>query len=415
VIALGLALAPPPPAHARTFQCGAGDADCLIDSIKTANANGQTNTIRLAAGTYTLTEVDNTTSGPNGLPSITSTLTITGVGAATPIIEREMSAPLFRLLHVADTGRLTLNGMTLQGGFLRFTSFLLPVSESAGGGIANFGTLTLTDVTLTDNVAGSGGAGIYNGPSGTGTLTKCTLAHNSPHGTYGGGSGPGGGIYNDGALTLTHCALAHNTVIEASGGGIYNGGTLTLTNCTLARNLAESYVFGVSGGGIANFGTLTLTNCTLVDNAVSVGRGGGIDAGGSTTLQNTLLALNTAETPEGSSFSADCVGVVTSLGSNLIGNVSGCTIAPQSGDLIGIGDPGVGDFTDNGPPGTGYVPLLPSSPAIDTGNDAACPQKDQLGQPRMKIQGVGTSLCDIGAIEFQHRDNRPSTVAQATP
>jgi hypothetical protein len=45
-------------------------------------------------------------------------------------------------------------------------------------------------------------------------------------------------------------------------------------------------------------------------------------------------------------------------------------------------------------PGQGYVPLLPTSPAIDAGPTHACPPTDQLGQPR-----VGP--CDIGAVEFQ--------------
>ena len=51
------------PAHdaaARTFLCTAGDVSCLIQSINDANTNGHPrNTIRLAAGTYTLLDVDN--------------------------------------------------------------------------------------------------------------------------------------------------------------------------------------------------------------------------------------------------------------------------------------------------------------------------------------------------------------------
>jgi hypothetical protein len=71
VAALGLALAFPHTGQATVFHCGAGDVQCLIDAINTANANGEKNTIRLAAGTYTLTAVDN--GGPfdaNGLPVI---------------------------------------------------------------------------------------------------------------------------------------------------------------------------------------------------------------------------------------------------------------------------------------------------------------------------------------------------------
>jgi hypothetical protein len=93
LVVLGLALAHPNWVQAKTFRCRAGDVQCLIDAINAANANGQTNTIRLAAGTYLLTTVDNTTEGPNGLPSITSTLTITGAKADTTIIERQSTIP----------------------------------------------------------------------------------------------------------------------------------------------------------------------------------------------------------------------------------------------------------------------------------------------------------------------------------
>ena len=54
VAALGLALALPLSVQAETFRCIAGDVPCLIAAINTANANGETNTIRLAAGTYRL-------------------------------------------------------------------------------------------------------------------------------------------------------------------------------------------------------------------------------------------------------------------------------------------------------------------------------------------------------------------------
>jgi hypothetical protein len=401
---------------------------CLIAAIKEANANGQTNTIRLAAGTYTLTEVDNTTEGPNGLPSITSPLTITGAGADTTIIERQASARALRLLYVAATGRLTLNEVTLQGGDLGLNILFPPES---GGGILNHGTVALTQCTLAHNTAGRDGGGIAN--FGTLTLANSTLVANRVV------DNSGGGIYNGGTMTLTNCTLVDNTSNFGSGGGIVNGGTLTLTNCTVARNMASPFL--VRGGGIVNGGMLTLTNSTIVDNTVIGGPGGGIansgtltltnstvaynsaPAGGglsgSATLQNTILALNTDTV---SDDSPDCSGVVTSLGNNLFGDLSGCTIALQASDvdLEGNHDPGLGDFTDNGQPGTGYVPLLPNSLAIDAGNDAACPKKDQLGQPRMKIKGVGTSRCDIGAIEFQHWDNRPlnaasTTAAQVTP
>jgi len=77
-----------------------------------------------------------------------------------------------------------------------------------------------------------------------------------------------------------------------------------------------------------------------------------------------------------------------------LNNPTGCAITLQPTDLIG--DPGLGLFTDNGTPGNGHYPLLPGSPAINAGDPAACPKKDQIGQIR-------APLCDIGAIRFTHQ------------
>ena len=99
--ALGLMLALFQLVEAKAFRCGGGDVPCLIDAIKAANANGGKNTIRLEAGTYTL---------PGGaLPSVTSTLTITGAGADTTSIERAF-------VDVAVPGTLTLKRLTIRRG-----------------------------------------------------------------------------------------------------------------------------------------------------------------------------------------------------------------------------------------------------------------------------------------------------------
>jgi hypothetical protein len=84
-------------ARAADFSCPGGDVTCLIDAITQANANGEANTITLDAGTYTLTAVNNDTDGPNGLPSVTGIVTIQGAGVDTTILERDASAPNFRL------------------------------------------------------------------------------------------------------------------------------------------------------------------------------------------------------------------------------------------------------------------------------------------------------------------------------
>jgi hypothetical protein len=56
------------PSLAAEFTCAGGDVAYLIEAIKTANANGDANTITLEAGTYTLTAIDNDTNGPKPWP-----------------------------------------------------------------------------------------------------------------------------------------------------------------------------------------------------------------------------------------------------------------------------------------------------------------------------------------------------------
>jgi hypothetical protein len=419
VIALGFTLVLPLLVHAETFQCGAGDVQCLIDAINAANANGQKNTIRLEAGTYTLTAVDNGDPfqfDTNGLPVITSALTITGAGAATTSIERGVTAPDFRLVHVAAAGTLTLRGLTLSGGGFSF--------GGNGGGIRNNGTLTLSHSTLSNNRAAGNGGGLFN-DNGDVTIINSTVAHNS--------ADNGGGIASGGTLDIAHSTITDN--LATSIGGLGFSGTARIDHSTVARNTSR-----FNAGGIVYNGTLILTNSTIADNSADFGgiqrqqRGSALIVTNTTFSGNFLVGLhleagtavliNTTFARNGQGLAndtgqvilvntilasnvQDCTsrpGPFTSLGDNLIGDPAGCTITLQASDLAG--DPGLDAFTDDGMPGNGHFPLLPTSQAIDAGNDAVCPRRDQLGQRRINIRGVGTSICDIGAIEFRNRDNR---------
>jgi hypothetical protein len=283
--------------QAKTFHCRATDTPCLITSITEANTNGQkTNDIRLEVGTYTLTAVNNDTDGPNGLPSVTSTLTITGDGADTTIIAGNLQG---RLVHAAASGTLTLEGLTLRGeGNLPFSP------SSSGAGIWNGVRVTLLNSILTRNFAWATAAGIEN--HGTLILTNSTVAGNHANEGI-------GGIRNNGTVTLTNSALTDNSG-GFEEGGIVNGGMLTLTNSTVAYNTGEAV------GGITNYGTAILRNSTVAYNGGQYR--GGIANGGTVMLQNTILALNRAWFYYGplDPGGPDCSGgTITSLGNNLIG------------------------------------------------------------------------------------------------
>jgi hypothetical protein len=360
--ALGLAQ----PLRAAEFTCASGNVACLIDAINQANANGKANRITLRRGTYSMTAANNP---GNGLPVITSALTITGQGAETTIIERTatIGESPFRILTVGAAGTLTLQRLTLRGG-----------GSGIGAGINNSGTLTLIDCILTHNFAVFAGGGLFN-DGGTVTITHTTFDGN-------GSTVQTGGLFNSGGtVTIANSTFAHNGTDGT--GAIENHGTMTMTNTTVAGNNGGF----VGTGGIVNFGFAVLQSTTVADNrGGGFGRTGGISNGGTLILQNTIIANNEGDP-------TDCRGVITSLGNNLIGDPTGCDITLEPTDLTG--DPGLGTFTDNGSPGNGHFPLLSTSQAIDAGNNAVCFRRDQLGKRR-----VGP--CDIGAISFRDKDDR---------
>ena len=119
-IALMLALGQQP-GLAATIPVGG--ACTLVDAITAANTDTATggcpagsgaDTIVLPAGsTQTLTEVNNDTYGPTGLPVISGVMTIAGQGST---IVRDSGAPEFRIVAVNGTGELTLQETTVSGG-----------------------------------------------------------------------------------------------------------------------------------------------------------------------------------------------------------------------------------------------------------------------------------------------------------
>jgi CSLREA domain-containing protein len=296
------------------------------------------------------------------------------------------------------------------GGILNYGS--LSVSNSSfdsnvanwGGAILNSGSLTLTKTTLTGNNALERGGGIYN-PGGELIVSDSTFDSNSAN--------EGGGIYTDTSVktTIVDSSFDSNSAIEW-GGGILNNGSLEITNGTLSDNSTEEF-----GGGVMNTGTLTLTNSTLSGNIAGI-EGGGIynsggelliinstlasnsaiwggsilnvvTAGGTTTLYNTIVA----QSPSGE----NCLGIFSGGGHNLE-DADTCGFDPTDGSLPNS-DPLLGDLTDNGGPTLTHA-LQWGSPAIDAADPDHCPEMDQRATPRpLDGDGDEVAVCDIGSIE----------------
>ena len=214
----------------------------------------------------------------DGKLTINDDLAIEGPGSELLTFDAEYENSLF--LIQTDVV-VAFRGMTITHG-----------STGGGGGIYNKGTLTLTDVSVSDNEVDSYGGGIYN-YYGTITLNNSTVANNLAKERISGG----GGIYNRyGSLTIANSTISGNSVtFEAynEGGGIYNSGTLAISNSTISANSINGY-----GGGIYNKGTLSIEDSTLSENSMLVGGSGGAiynEEDSTATIANSSLINNSSD------------------------------------------------------------------------------------------------------------------------
>jgi hypothetical protein len=196
---------------------------------------------------------------------------------------------------------------------------------------------------------------------------------------------------------VTNTTLSGNAA-SSQGGGIWSGNdaTVTITNSTIFGNQAVSAdgTNGLGGGIMRTSGTINITNSTIAGNTAGF-QGGGIVGGTATTVTNTIIANNIANNGGNNwNIKNNCFDPLTNGGNNL-------QFAPTNpndqdcGAEITTVNPLLGTVTNNGG-ATQTLALLPGSPAINTGNNAACPATDQRGVNRP--QG---GSCDIGAFEAQ--------------
>jgi len=243
----------------------------LVAAINTANSSGG-GSINLAAGChYDLTAADN---GENGLPVVTSRITVNGKGATID------GTATVRVLEVdGPGGNLSLHDVTITGG-----------SADVGGGIANMGgAVSLDHSQVTNNAAFVAGGGIASAtfdPSSVASLTlnHSTVSDNQQTGGPADNALGGGGILNNvGTLMLNQTQVNGNTAQGFVGGGIANGDYFNFSSSDSVLTLNKSQVNGntapnAGGGGIQNLlGSVSINNSQVNGNTSL--NGGGISSG----------------------------------------------------------------------------------------------------------------------------------------
>jgi hypothetical protein len=147
---------------------------------------------------------------------------------------------------IANWGTLIVTGTTISGNSANCTPTTSQVTAADGGGIANFGTMAVLGSTISGNSAyttsadaGSTrtfeGGGIYDNEGAISVLTNNTISGNSAYW--------GGGIENFGTLTVTCATVGGNSSYWMAGGidnDNYNSPVFTLTNSIVAGNHVAS-------------------------------------------------------------------------------------------------------------------------------------------------------------------------------
>jgi len=275
----------------------------------------------------------------------------------------------------------TITGPTTGGG----ATLTNLVTVDGGGSSSNFSILNvnsgvtsaaISNLIMTDGYINSQGGAIAN--AGTLTVTNCTLSNNYAGGYATGGGNGGGAIYNDGTLTITGGTLSGNT--SAPGGAIVvDSGSVTISGSTISGNTALD---NKAGGAIFvnnNGATVTIANSTISGNTSSAGDA--VFNYGTLTATNSIIAGNTG---------GDC-------GS---GNGSTCPANGSNGNIVGVTGINLAPLGNYGG-STQTMISLPGSPAICAINPSAATGTDQRGFPRTTTYGA-TTCQDSGAAETNY-------------
>ncbi len=288
-----------PPASTIVVGCSVPD---LIQAINDANQNPDHTEIHLGYCQYTLTQANNAAivdgiTVYNGLPAITTEITIRAVTNAVIDILKDPGEPDFGHFFVQSTGKLNIYDLYLSDGV-----------RPRGGSVVNKGgDFFAADVEFVDNIASSRepgesalGGSIYSTNGRVRLIDGCLFQNNvtTHNGTP--GANHGGAVYNkNGGLLISNGHFNWNHA-EGDGGAIYtiknsatdDGAAIQISDTDFRENSAEH-----DGGAITFIGDfdaiIIATSYFEMNQAENYG--GGIYSEGSGMVADyTNFRLNTA-------------------------------------------------------------------------------------------------------------------------
>ncbi len=394
---------------------GATPGECVAGNGADTIELSQDVTLAVAA------ETANVNHGNTGLPYVTSTIILNGMGH---MLQRDENllcngddtadASEFRLIRIEGAGSLSLENIILSHGCTDGNDI---VDKFFGGTIWNDGVLSLENTVISsgkshfgaaifnldtisfitnsifvNNVASRSGGAIY-----TSFNTSIPLIKNSLFLDNNTTDREGGAIYSRGVITLIEDSSFISNHADSSGGAIYTNEMLNqIVNTTFSGNSSASY-----GGAISNGEVLSsINNSTFIDNS-SGQLGGALNSSSFlTTVNNSLFSGNTSFFANG----ADCF--ISTGSSNQPSFAGSHNISDQDNQNClltmdnNLTTSTIANLEDNGcviPLADGSCvlthALLVGSEALDAADVMTATTLDQRGFP------IENTLRDIGAFE----------------
>ena len=261
--------------------------------------------------------------------------------------------------------------------------------------------LTISDSKFLLNNATEAGGQIWNAAD-YGDLSANVSISNSTF--VGGESFSGGAIYsttlsNDSKTNLDIRSSSFINNSATSNGGVItnlNNSTVNISKSTFAyNNSANGGVFYNDASNSNYTPVINLNSATVAFNSASHG-GGLMSMAGNINVFNSIIANNT------SSDGPDVKGNIATVNFSLIGDPSQANILKGSQNIFG--NPKLGNLGFYGGP-TQTLPLLPGSPAINSGSPSVIGTNDQ--------RGILYATADMGSFARQ-RFGSVTTLAGAT-